>query len=67
MHFLGSKYISKGKYLKFISQPFIIMTLLSDVTSDVMTFAVLKFSFEKWRKGEFDEKPLNDIKWDINL
>ena len=30
-------------------------TLLSDVTSDVMTFTEVKFSQVKWRKGEFDE------------
>ena len=30
------------------------MTLLSDVTSDALTLAELKFSREKWRKWEFD-------------
>ena len=34
---------------------------MSDVTSDVMTFAELKFILVKWRKGEFDVDG-NDVK-----
>lgn len=30
------------------------MTLLSDITSDIMMFTELKFTQEKWHKGEFD-------------
>ena len=34
---------------------------LSDVTSDVTTLAELKFTLEKWRKGEFDVRPKRRI------
>ena len=30
------------------------MTLLNDIMSDVVTFGELKFTLEKWHKGEFD-------------
>ena len=39
---------------------------MSDVTSDVMTFPELKFTVEKWRKGEFDVDR-NDVNRDISV
>jgi len=38
----------------------------TDVTSDAMAFAELKFALEKWRKGELDVSP-NDVKRGVLL
>ena len=42
------------------------LVTLSDIMSDVMTFAELKFDLEKWRKGKFDVY-WNDLNWDISV
>ena len=40
------------------------MTLLSDVTSDVKTFSEVKICPERWRKIEFDIRR-NSVKWSM--
>ena len=47
--------------------PFIMqVTLVSDITSDVMTFSELKFSLEKWHEGIFNVNRNNE-KWGFTV